>query len=94
MKHLGRIDGIGRLTANSKDLCETGYSIAVYDRGQFKYKIARGTLEVDTSELLEAFNAGATFAIKLQSGDEVSINITKLIDGGAIFNVTGPVPGF
>ncbi len=94
MKYLGTIDGIGRLTANSKDLCEAGYSIAVYDRGQFKYKVAHGTLRVDMSDLLEAFNAGATFAIKLQSGDEVSINITKLTGRGVAFNVTGPVPGF
>ncbi len=93
MKYLGTIDRIGRLTAKSEDLCEAGYSIAVYDGGQFKY-IARGTLRVDMSNLLEAFNAGAAFAIKLQSGDEVSINITKLIYRGATFDVTGPVPGF
>ena len=82
------------MIANSEDLCKAGYSIAVYDREQFKYKVARGTLRVDMSNLLEAFNAGAAFAIKLQSGDEVSINITKLTDRRAAFDVTGPVPGF
>ena len=94
MKHLGTIEGIGRLIANSEDVCAVSYSIRVYDKGQFKHRIANGTLEMDMSELLETWNAMAVFAIKLDDGNEVSINITKLTNRGATFKVSGPVPGF
>ena len=94
MRHLGTIEGIGRLIADSEDLCECRYRISVYDAGKFKYKTANGTLEANFGKLHEAYIAGAKFAIRLEDRGEVMLDSVGLTEDGATFSVTGPVPGF
>ena len=94
MTHLGAIQGIGRLIVDSADVCEARYHISVSQRNQFALKRATGTLKADLGELRRALHNRSDCAIKLETGDDVSINITRITKRGATITVSGPVPGF
>ncbi len=94
MRRLGTIEGIGRLIVDSADVCEASYRISVYEPRPSAPKRASGTLEADFNELRKAWHNRSTCALKLETGDEVFIIITRITDSGAIIDVSGPVPGF
>ena len=94
MRHLGTIEGIGRLIVDSADVCEARYRISVHQRGEFGLKTASGTLEADLGELRKAWHNRSECTLKLETSGEVSLIITRITNSGATISVNGPVPGF
>ena len=94
MGHLGTIEGIGRLIVDSADVCETRYRISVQQRDEFGPIMNSGTLEADLDELHKAWSSGSDCVLRLETGDEISLNIDALTDSGAAISVNGPIPGF
>lgn len=94
MRHLGTLEGIGRLIVDSADVCKARYRISVHQRDKFAPKSARGTLDADLGELRKAWHNRSDCTLKLETGGEVSIIITRITDSGATIRVSGPVPGF
>ncbi len=94
MRHLGTIKGIGRLIVDSVDVCEARYRISVYQRGEFALKRVIGTLKADLGELRRALRSRSDCSLKLETGEDISINITRITERGATITVNGPIPGF
>ena len=94
MRHLGTIEGIGRLIVDSHDVCEARYRISVQQRSQFSSITNSGTLEADLDELHKAWSSESDCILRLETGDEIGLNIEALTDSGAAISVNGPIPGF
>ena len=94
MTHLGTIEGTGRLIVGSAEVCEARYHIIVHQGGAFGFNTASGTLEADLDALRKAWSSGSDCVLRLETGDEIALNIDALTDSGAAISVNGPVPGF
>ncbi|MET4041771.1 hypothetical protein ABIC03_003462 [Bradyrhizobium sp. RT6a] len=92
MKHLGSLQGTGRVEVKGLDVGAIDYSIDVWLDNRQR-KSAEGRAEHGINALMAAFNAG-TAQLHLERSGTVDIIVTKLGVHGAEFKVSGPVPGF
>lgn len=94
MKHLGTIEGTGRLSADGQDFGEVRYSIEIHMNPA---GITEGTGRIwDGPTIGEATFANRELTLTLEGQEAVKIRCQRLSfpDGYADIVVNGPVPGF
>jgi len=93
MLHLGDLRGIGTVQVNGAEVGSIGYKISVWLDEVYNVKSADGIAVGDGKALFKAFNAGSA-ELALEDGGRVTMIVTKINQGGAEFQISGPVPGY
>lgn len=93
MRHLGTLDGNGRLEVKGVAVGNIDYSIDVWIDDGSRFKTASGSANGDYRALDQLFNAGAG-KLHLANGGTVNVAVTHLDQSGAEIAISGPVPGF
>ena len=90
MRQLGTLTGQGVLVTDGAESRVT-YRIVVWqDRGA---KRVDGTVQGNPDALFSSFNATEQ-TLRLSSGEELKIIVTRVESGEAEIEINGPVPGY